>query len=357
MQVNLRAPIAMLKHVGIFISSAVAVLTLAAPSWGLPLSPGDRIKISIPEGEEFNGTYEVNLDGNLDIPYLPSLPVVGLNLDRVKHNLTQTLLTGGFFQPSFLRVSVNIVQWAPVEVFVSGATFVPGRVLINEQSDAEKTQPSVSLTGQYATNRSIVNAIRSAGGVKPNADVKTIQLIRAGQTQTVDLSGVFSGEPFEDVPLIAGDRIIVPDSGHIHNELVRPSQLTPVGIKIFMSNLTVPATSNATSSIGQDARSFPYGSRFSHAVVAANCAGGTKTTNAGRRAILVTTNQLTGQTKSLERRVDDILKKSVNDVDNPFLMSNDVVACYDSNTTQARDVIDTILTFLSPFSFIKQLLP
>ncbi|NJM78262.1 MAG: hypothetical protein HC852_23885, partial [Acaryochloridaceae cyanobacterium RU_4_10] len=51
MQVNLRAPIAMLKHVGIFISSAVAVLTLAAPSWGLPLSPGDRIKISIPEGE------------------------------------------------------------------------------------------------------------------------------------------------------------------------------------------------------------------------------------------------------------------------------------------------------------------
>lgn len=39
-------------------------------AWSLPLSLGDRIKLSIPEGDLFNGTYEVNLDGTLNIPLL-----------------------------------------------------------------------------------------------------------------------------------------------------------------------------------------------------------------------------------------------------------------------------------------------
>jgi polysaccharide biosynthesis/export protein len=347
---------AMLKYFEIYISSVIALLALATPSWGLPLSPGDRIKVSIREGEEFSGTYEVNLDGNLEIPYLPPLAVVGLEPEQVQRNLTQTLISGGFFQPSFLQASVNIVQWAPVEIFVSGATFLPGRVLINEPSETEKSQPSVTLTGQYAPNRYLVNAIRSAGGVKPTADIKLIQLVRGGQTQTIDLSGVFTGESFEDLPLIAGDRIIVPDTGHFNNELMRPSQITPAGVKVFLSNLSLPATGNAGASIGKDGSSFAYGARFSQAVVAANCAGGTKTSNAGRRAMLVTTEPLTGKTTYIERRVEDVLRKSVNDTDNPFMMANDAVVCYDSNTVQARDVVDTVLKFLSPFSLIKQIL-
>jgi polysaccharide biosynthesis/export protein len=347
---------AMLKQVGIHISTAIALSALAAPSWALPLSLGDRIKVSIREGEEFNGIYEVNLDGNLGMPYLPPLAVVGLEPDRVQQKLSEALISGGFFQPSFLQVSVNIVQWAPVEVFVSGATFLPGRVLINEPSDAEKIQPSVVVTGQYAPNRYLVNAIRSAGGVKPTADIKMIQLVRSGQTQTLDLSGVFTGETFEDLPLIAGDRVIVPDSGHFNNELMRPSQITPAGVKVFLSNLSLPATGNAGASIGKDGSSFAYGSRLSQAVVAANCAGGTKTSNAGRRALLVTTDPLTGKTTHIERRVEDILRKSVNDTDNPFMMSNDAVVCYDSNTIQARDIVDTVLKFLTPFSLIKQIL-
>jgi polysaccharide biosynthesis/export protein len=346
----------MRKQFGLYISSAIAALVLATPSWALPLSPGDRIKVNIREGDEFNGTYEVNLDGNLNVPYLPPLAVVGLELDQVQNNLAQTLITGGFFQPSFLQVSVNIVQWAPVEVFVSGATFLPGRVLINEPTDAEKTQPSVTLTGQYAPNRYLVNAIRTAGGVKPTADIKMVQLVRGGQTQNIDLSGVFTGETFEDLPLMAGDRIIVPDSGHFNNELMRPSQITPAGVKVFLSNLSLPATGNAGASIGRDGSSFAYGSRLSQAVVAANCAGGTKTSNAGRRALLVTTDPLTGKTSHIERRVEDILRKSLNNADNPFMMSNDAVVCYDSNTVQARDIVDTVLRFLSPFSLIKQIL-
>ncbi|MEA5620188.1 polysaccharide biosynthesis/export family protein [Cronbergia sp. UHCC 0137] len=340
----------MLKR--LIFNTIIFTLTLTTPSLALPLSPGDRVKVSIPEGTEFSGIFEVNLEGNLEIPYLTPVPVVGLEPEQIEENLTTALIDGAFFQRSFLQVSVKVVQWAPVEVFVSGATFLPGRVFINEPSPAEKTQTPVPIAGQYPPNRYLGTAIRDAGGVKPTADIKNIQLIRNGETRIFDLSGIFTGEPFVDVPLIAGDRIIVPDSGKMDNELVRPSQITPTGVKVFLSNLTVPATGNAVSGIGRDATSFPYGSRFSHAVVAANCAGGTRGTNAERQALLVTTEQLNGKTTYLKRQVNDVLTNSTNDVNNPFLQANDIVVCYDSKVVEFRDVIQTIL---SPIPILRDL--
>jgi polysaccharide biosynthesis/export protein len=333
-----------------------ATLTLATPSFALPLSPGDRVKISIPEGAEFSGIFEVNLEGNLEIPYLNSLPVVGLEPEQVEENLTTALVDGAFFKRSFLQVSLKVVQWGPVEVFVSGATFLPGRVFINEPSPAEKTQPPLLVAGQYPPNRYLAAAIRDAGGVKPNADIKNIQLVRDGETRTIDLSGMLTGEPFTDIALIAGDRIIVPDAGKIDNGLMRSSPITPGGVKVFLSNLTVPAPGNAISDIGKDSSSLTYGSRLSHAVAAANCAGGTRGTNAERQALLVTTEQLTGKTSYLKRQVNDILTNSTNDLNNPFLQSNDIVVCYDSKVVEFRDVIQSIISpIISPINFLRDL--
>jgi polysaccharide export outer membrane protein len=344
----------MLKN--LIINTLFATLTLATPSFALPLSPGDRVKISIPEGAEFSGVFEVNLEGNLEIPYLRAFPVVGLEPEQVEENLTTALVDGAFFKRSFLQVSLKVVQWGPVEVFVGGATFLPGRVFINEPSPPEKAQPPVLVAGQYPPNRYLAAAIRDAGGIKPTADIKNVQLVRNGETQTIDLSGLLTGEPFTDIPLIAGDRIIVPESGKMHNELVRPSPITPNGVKVFLSNLTVPATGNGISAIGKDSSSLTYGSRFSHAVTAANCAGGTRGTNAERQALLVTTEQLTGKTSYLKRQVNDILTNSTNDLNNPFLQSNDIVVCYDSKVVEFRDVIQSIVSpILSPINILRDL--
>ncbi len=337
----------MRKH--LLLHTIFATLILIKPCLALPLSSGDCVKVSIPEGGEFSGIFEVNQEGNLEIPHLSYFPVAGLEPEQVQENLTTALIDGGFFQPSFLQVSVNVVQWSSINVFVSGETFFPGRVMINELSAPEKTLQPTLVTGQYPPNRYLAIAIRDAGGVKPNADITAVQLIRNGETRFLDLSGIFTGEPFEDVPLIAGDRIIISDSGQMHNELMRPSQITPAGVKVFLSNLTVPATGNAAAGVGRDATSFPYGSRFSHAVTSANCAGGTRGTNAERKAILVTTDRLTGKTTYLERDINHLLTHSTNDTNNPFLKADDIVACYDSKVVQFRDVLQTILSPLSIF--------
>ena len=45
----------------------------------IPLSQGDRLRISIPEGDLFSGVFEVNLDGKIQVPYLDPISVKGLS--------------------------------------------------------------------------------------------------------------------------------------------------------------------------------------------------------------------------------------------------------------------------------------
>jgi polysaccharide export outer membrane protein len=321
--------------------------------YALPLSPGDRLRITIPEGELFNGIYEVNLDGKIQVPYLDPIPVKGLELSDLERELTQLLVSKGYFNPKFIKVNAAIIEWAAVQVSVAGATFQPGLVLINARSAPERALQQQRTTGDYPVERFLTAALRNAGGITPNADVKAIRLIRGNQEKTIDLSGVFTGEPVEDIPLIAGDRIFVPKLATVNNEYVRPSPITPPGIRVLLSNLTVPLGNNVN--VSREATTFTYGSRFSQAVVSSNCAGGTVATNASRFAIMVRTERVTGATKTWERSIEDLLKKPNDDAINPFLMPDDGIVCYDSSLTEARDVARTIGDFLNPINLLRDI--
>jgi polysaccharide biosynthesis/export protein len=337
-----------------YVGLSVLAVFWAFPAWSLPLSPGDRLKIAIPEGDLFQGVYEVNLDGTLKIPYLQAFPVAGLEPPQVEKVLQQEFIKAELFNPEFIQVSVQVNEWAAIQVNVAGATFQPGRVIINQRSPEELANNTTQASGDYPPQRFLTAAIQSAGGVMPNADVKQIQLVRNGQTTTFDFSGVFNGETVAEVPLIAGDKIIIPDAGRFQNELVRPSQITIPGLRVFLSNLTQPSTSNSSSSIDKDSSAFVYGSRFSHAVVAANCAGGSSQ-NSKRRAVLVRTDRMTGQTRAVDRPVEELLRAVNDDETNPFLMPDDGVACYDSKTTNLRGVAQVLGEIFSPFSLLFNL--
>lgn len=320
----------------------------------LPLSPGDRLEISIPNERYFAGVYNVNQNGDLEIPYLGEFPVLGQDVTAVEAQLREVLIAKGYFPPDKLQLSVQILQWATIPITVSGAVFQPGNHYLGRPDEPEKNAlippDSQSVTGDNLDWRTVTAGLQAAGGVLPTADVQNITLIRGGQETTLDVSGAFTGETLEDLPLVAGDRLVVPDTGEVQAAIVRPSSITPPGIKVFISNLTVPATSNATSAVGnqQEGITFPYGSRFSQAVVAANCVGGTINVNANRYAILVRVDQLTGETTLVDRKVEDLVRKSNNAEENPFLMPRDAVACYDSSMTNTRDIFRSIVDFLSP---------
>ncbi len=323
----------------------------------LPLSPGDRLEVSIPDDSYFSRAYEVNQDGELEVPYLGHIPVRGLEPTEVEEKLSQALIDKGFFLADSLVLTVQILQWAPVQVYVSGEVFRGGRVLINEPKKPPETSISLEarqITGDYPRGRYLSNAIRAAGGVTPTADIKNIILLRDDRETIIDIYGIFSGESAEDVPLIAEDRIIVPTAESFQAELVRPSQITPPGIKVFISNLTVPANSNASSATTnkEEGITFPYGSRLSQAAISANCSGGIISTNGLRKIALMRVDQITGKTTLLERSIEDLLSNSHNDADNPLLMPRDGVTCYDSGVSNLRDVFRTLGDILNPIDIL-----
>ncbi len=331
----------------------MAVLN-ASSSLALPLSPGDRLEISIPKESYFSRVYEVNEEGNLEIPYLGSMSVAGLEPAYVEDKLAHALVNKGFFPPNTLQMTIQVIEWSPITVNVAGELFQPGAVLINRPFYPEESSVSPDanqITGEFPYRRYLTDALQAAGGVLPTANVKEIRLIRDGREQIFDLSGALTGEPVDNVPLIAGDRIIVPAAERFQAELVRPSEITRPGIKVFVSNLTVPSTSNASSSINniEEGITFPYGARFSQVVIATNCAGGTPATNARRKAILVRVDRLTGETNYTERGVEDLLRDSHNNDDNPLLMPRDGVACYDSAVTNTRDIFRMLGDIINPF--------
>ncbi|NJL41888.1 MAG: hypothetical protein HC899_38405 [Leptolyngbyaceae cyanobacterium SM1_4_3] len=217
--------------------ASVVMVSIPALSWALPLSPGDRIRISvpaddaIPETYRFSGIYEVNLDGTLQVPFLEPMPAAGLEVAQVQQQLTESLVSGGLFRPQFLQVTAQVVDWGPVQVTVAGAAFEPGRILVTDQAPSESAPREIAIeeaenepfiiSGEYPVGRYLTAVLRRAGGLTPKADIENIRLIRGDEEKVVDLSGVLSGEPVEDIPLIAGDQIVVPELTQIQPELVR----------------------------------------------------------------------------------------------------------------------------------------
>lgn len=361
----------------IFLASAAYLASLAVPlnAMALPLSPGDRIRVTIPQPQfnptagnqrtpvfEFSGLYEVDLDGTLQVPFIDPIQVSALDSEQVEAVLTDRLIQAGLFQPEFVQVSIEPAQWAPVQVTVSGATFLPGRILADGQEAnntlrqieplAERDADILTVSGNYPPERYLTSVLRQAGGVKPTADLENIRIVRGLQEQVVDLSGVFTGESVEDVPLIAGDRVIVPELAQIQPEYARPSQITPSIISVFMANQTEP---NADTINGQVVELL-YGTRFNQAAVSAACAGGTRSTNANRRVALVRTDPVTGATDFYDRKIQDLLREPLDEeMGNPILMPADSVVCYDSRVINITGILNFIGNILSPVEAIRDI--
>ncbi|NET47583.1 MAG: polysaccharide export protein [Merismopedia sp. SIO2A8] len=334
------------------------------PAQALPLSPGDRVRLTIAEDQDlpatdrFSGIYEVDLDGTLRIPFLAPLPVVGDEFETVEQTLRQVLVQGGFFHGDRLQLSLAIVQWAPIQVSVEGATYRPGQVLTNSPPNATPNRqffrgdPPYTITGNYPPARYLTVVLQQAGGVQPTADIENIQLHRDGNTYGIDLSGVLTGAGVEDVPLIAGDRITVPTLATPQPELMRPSQITPATVDIFVANQTAPSNNDRLEG---EVAELDYGSRLSQAAVAMRCAGGTRSTNAKRRIALIRTDRLSGATEVVDQKVEALLRESTGDSDNPFLLPSDSVVCYDSRFTNIARIVDVVGDFLNPLRIIDDI--
>ncbi|MCM2971172.1 polysaccharide biosynthesis/export family protein [Larsenimonas suaedae] len=314
------------------------------------LSPGDRVKITIAAGEHFNGLYEIDHDGTLRMPWITPTQVTGRTVEDVSKTLAAKLEDEGLFRRGLAYVTVQLHSWAPISVRIEGAVFNPGRVDISARSAIDRSERQAVASGEAGSGRRLSNAIAAAGGVRPDADIHRVTLIRNEVHFDIDLSGFLDGTTVIDPYLQAGDRLIIESSGYFSPALMRPLPITLPGLKIYASNLTLPASHNAGSALNEDAMSFPYGARFLQAAIKSNCVGGTQATSGGRHIVLISTDLITGKPVVIERSAGELVRNSNDTGINPWLMPGDTVSCYDSGVTNLRDVAKTITELVLPFS-------
>lgn len=316
------------------------------------LSVGDRLAISILHGDDFAAEVEIDASGNIYLPYLPAIYAKGLSVQQLKSKVKQTLIDEELMYATAIRVSVTPLKWAPIEVTVTGAVFETGQHLINHKSVTEIQDDDRGQAGDQAIDRTIGAALRASGGIRPDADITKIVLIRNHQRMSVDFGGIMNGKPVPQITLVAGDSIHVPSSMKFDDALVRPSQITAPGIRVFISNLTQPASSNSQSAVDTEATRFPYGTRLLSGAIAANCVGGAQTTNASRHLLLVTKNPLSGQMDVVERAMDALIGKAWDPHFNPVLLPGDGLACYDSRVTNLREIARSLTEVVIPSNLL-----
>jgi polysaccharide export outer membrane protein len=309
-------------------------------------SAGDRFNLVVYGNPEMSGDYVINADGTVMLPFAGPVNAVGLTNAELTSRIEGAFVRGGIFLPGGVKLAVRTVLFAPVNVTVAGAVFFPGRHTIGGIKDSDKLDRMMTKFGDNPLERFVPAALRAAGGIRPDADISRVLVHRHGKTMTLDWRGAFTGAPVDDLPLIDGDHVQVEEAGCFQSALIRPSQITPPGIRISFSNLASPVYSNAGSL--QVSQSVPYGSRLLQGLIQANCVGGSYTTNAHRYAVLITRNPKTQQTEVIQRSIEELVRSAARDAINPFLMPDDAIACYEGSMGEFREVLNLLQAAVLP---------
>ncbi|OSZ72769.1 hypothetical protein CAP39_05575 [Sphingomonas sp. IBVSS1] len=332
------------------------VASAALASGPALIGPGDRLKLVVSgDSETLTGQHVVGANGRLVIPGVVDVAVAGRPLAEVAASLRAALIERAVVRDIPGNVVLAQVEQAGVQVSVEGAVFEPGLVRAGERSaEAQSVTISNAASGDFNTGRSLATALRLAGGIRPDAAADAVYLLRGGQYTRIDLTPAFTGGVPADPQLAAGDRIIVPSTGCFNPLLVRPSSVTAPGIRVFMSNLSRPASHNAASAIGKESTSLPYGTRLIEGLVSANCVGGSAM-NAARQAVLISRNPVNRRAIVIARSIEGLVRHADRDDHNPWLMPGDAIACYDSGAMAVADAIGVIGNALVPAALINGL--
>ncbi len=307
------------------------------------LAPGDRLRLRIAGDDDLlSGVHVIGDDGSLAIAGLPRIAATGISAAELQRRLARTLVQAGMIRTAYTPVDLRLIETAGVSVAVSGAVFAAGIVRAGERaSDDRIGQKEGTASGDANAGRTLATALRSAGGVRPDADVGQVYLVRGTQWTMVDFNAAVAGTATSSLAVAAGDRVIVPSTGCFRADLVRPTPITQPGIRVHMSNLSRSAGNNASAGVGRDTNNLPYGTRLLQGLVEMNCVGGSAM-NASRRAVLISRNPINGQSVVIEREIEKMVRNADRDAVDPYLMPGDALACYDSRSMNFADAINLV---------------
>ena len=166
-------------------------LNLAAPTEKSTVGPGDVFTMEIVGEKELPREYQVASDGSVDLPFLHTVQVAGLEPQEIARLVRKLLMEKQVLtDPS---VVVQIKEYNSRRVTIMGQVAKPG-------------------TFPYTTGLTLIQALSQAGGLTGIANLDRVNLTRrtAGGSRTVVISiGTIMEGRSADIPLQSGDRIFV----------------------------------------------------------------------------------------------------------------------------------------------------
>lgn len=220
----------------------------------------------------------------------------------------------------------------PINVAVIGEVYRPGPYTL--QTGITRGQGTQSVNTQAPTT--VTQAIQLAGGIRPQANVRNVQVVRPTRTGTsqvldVDLWALLQvGDLAQDAILQAGDTVFVPRAETLSVE--ETGQLAAASFSPDTIRVNVVGEVSQAGTV-----ELPPNTPLSQAILAA---GGFNTRASRGSAELVRINE-DGSVIRSDIPVD--FAQGISEENNPLLRNNDVVIVNRSGLATAGDAIGTIL--------------
>lgn len=156
------------------------------------LGPGDEVQLQVWGAVEFTGAFTIDRNGQIALPKVGTIGLAGVpvrNLESVLRNQLGRVFTN-------FQLNANLGRLRSIQVYVVGQARKPG-------------------THKVSSLSTLVNAVFASGGPSTTGSMRNIELKRGGRVvTTLDLYDfIAKGEKSRDVPLQAGDVIVIPPVG------------------------------------------------------------------------------------------------------------------------------------------------
>lgn len=156
------------------------------------LGPGDEVQVQVWGAVELSGSFTINRNGQIALPKVGTVTLAGVSVRNLEGVLQAQL--GRIF--TNFSLSATMGRLRSIQVYVVGQAQRPGTLKVSSLS-------------------TLVNALFASGGPTTTGSMRAIQLKRGGRVvTTLDLYDfIAKGDKAKDVPLQAGDVIVIPPAG------------------------------------------------------------------------------------------------------------------------------------------------
>ncbi|MGD1896766.1 MAG: SLBB domain-containing protein [Phormidesmis sp.] len=219
----------------------------------------------------------------------------------------------------------------PVNVAIVGEVFRPGPHTISSKSGGEGDE-STSSSGLPT----VTQAIQTAGGIRPRANLRQIQVYRRtrdGRQQTIDVNLwqlLTDGDVTEDIVLQEGDTVLIPEAETLLAEEVSAVAAASFSPETIQINVVGEVESPGTIDVQPN-------TPLSQGVLAA---GGFNTRARQQDVELIRLNPNGTATRT---SIDVDFAQGIDESDNPLLQNNDIIVVGRSGTAAISDTLDGIV--------------